>query len=137
MKGVLLVEDHASFRHCLAYMLDQDPAFEVIAQSGSLAEARASMADKDGSVNVALVDLLLPDGNRVELIPELSGHNPGVPVVVLTVFFDPDSRERALAAGAREVLSKAASLEEIISTIKRVAEVEPPASSFALGLAAG
>lgn len=122
MKHILLVEDHASLRQSFACLLDRDPAFQVIAQAGSLAEARASMADKNGNVDVALVDLGLPDGSGIELIRELSGHNPGVPVMVLTIHLDPEFHTRALAAGAREVLSKAASLEEIIGAIKRVAQ---------------
>lgn len=116
IEGILLVEDHASFRQSLAYVLDREPTFGVIAQAGSLAEARAGMADMDGSVDIALVDLLLPDGNGIELIPELSGH--GVPVVVLTILLDPGVQTRTIAAGAQEVLYKMASPEEILGAIK-------------------
>lgn len=122
MKRILLVDDHPLLRQSLACLLDRDPAFEVIAQAGSLAEARASMADKDGNVDLALVDLGLPDGNGIELIRELSERDHVVPVVVLTVHFDPDSHTRALAAGAREVLSKATSFQEILGAIKRLAQ---------------
>ena len=37
---VLLVEDHASFRQALAFMLEREPGFEVAGQVGSLSEAR-------------------------------------------------------------------------------------------------
>ena len=46
MKRILLVEDHASFRQTLALVFDQEPEFEVVAQAGTLAEARQAM---DGS----------------------------------------------------------------------------------------
>ena len=40
MRRILLVEDHASFRQTLAFVFDQEPEFEVVAQAGTLAEAR-------------------------------------------------------------------------------------------------
>src|SRR5215207_9033537 len=42
MRRILLVEDHASFRQTLAFVFDQQPEFEVVAQAGTLAEARAT-----------------------------------------------------------------------------------------------
>ena len=67
MNRVLLVDDHAAFREPLAFMFDQEPDFEVVAQAGSLAEARRVL---DG-IDLAVVDLSLPDGNGTELIGEL------------------------------------------------------------------
>ena len=69
MQRILLVEDHASFRQTLALVFDQQPEFEVVAQAGTLAEARLAM---DGSeVDLGVIDLTLPDGEGTELIEEL------------------------------------------------------------------
>ena len=46
MKGILLVEDHPSFRQSIAYLSDWEPAFGVIAQAGSSAKGRANIAEK-------------------------------------------------------------------------------------------
>ena len=46
LQRILLVEDHASFRQTLAYLFDQQPDFRVVAQAGTLVEARRAM---DGS----------------------------------------------------------------------------------------
>ena len=40
MNFVLLVDDHATFREPLAFMFNREPEFEVIAEAGSLAEAK-------------------------------------------------------------------------------------------------
>ena len=59
MIRVLLVEDHAAFREALAFLLGREPDLEVVAQAGSLAEARGALG---GSLDVAVVDLGLPTG---------------------------------------------------------------------------
>ena len=59
MIRVLLLEDHASFRQALASIIEREPDVTVVAQAGSLAEARALLPLE---VDVAVVDLGLPDG---------------------------------------------------------------------------
>ena len=39
MTRVLLVEDHASFRESLAFLLNREPDFDVVAQAGTVADA--------------------------------------------------------------------------------------------------
>ena len=62
MTRVLLVEDHTAFRDALAHLLNMEPGLEVVARCGSLAESRALGGDLLGSVDVAVLDLALPDG---------------------------------------------------------------------------
>ena len=59
---IMLVEDHLSFREALAFLLTHKPDIEVVAQAGSLAEAREALLD--GRLDVAVVDLGLPDRLR-------------------------------------------------------------------------
>jgi len=61
---VLLVEDHAIVRELFASAFDREPDFEVVAQAGSLAEARGSLE----GVDVAVLDLRLPDGGGPTLL---------------------------------------------------------------------
>jgi DNA-binding NarL/FixJ family response regulator len=46
---VMLVEDHASFRQALAFILRQDQDFEVVVQAGTLAVARRSLDGRDAT----------------------------------------------------------------------------------------
>jgi DNA-binding NarL/FixJ family response regulator len=120
MKRVLLVEDHRSFRQSLARLLDKEPDIEVVAQAGSLAEGRA-LAAVDG-VNAAVVGLLLPDGDGIELVGELRGSDPGISVLVLTVIQNREVHDRAIDMGADEVLTKEAILSEIIGAVRHLGE---------------
>ncbi len=74
MQRLLLVEDHASFRQTLALVFDAEPDFEVVAQAGTVAEARKVMGDREA--DLAVVDLSLPDGEGVELIEDLREATP-------------------------------------------------------------
>ncbi len=117
MKYVLLVDDHNAFRDSLALLLNQEPDLEVVAQAGSAGEVRA-VADR---VDVAVIDLGLPDADGAEVIRELREADSRVPALVLTVHHGPDWHARAIEAGAEEVLTKDASIEEIVAAIERVA----------------
>ncbi len=119
MTRVLLVEDHRAFGEGLAFMLDQEPDLRVVGRTASAAECHRYLSGGEG-FDVAVVDLYLADGEGIELIDEMRQSCPGVPVMVLTISVDPVDHARAKEAGADEVVSKAADLDEIIATIKRL-----------------
>lgn len=117
MKRVLIVEDHAGFRQALAKIFKWNTALEDDVQAATLAEGRRRIGRLDG-VEVAVVDLGLPDGDGSELIKELRAAEPGVPVMVLTNSSDPERHARAVDAGAEKVLTKDASVEEILEAVR-------------------
>lgn len=114
--NILLVEDHASFRQALAFVFEREPEFTVAAQAGSVAEARAALE----GIDVAVVDLGLPDGDGAELISELTSRNRKVTTLVLSATLDPTEFARAVEAGASGVLHKAAGIKEIVEAVRRL-----------------
>jgi DNA-binding NarL/FixJ family response regulator len=116
---LLLVDDHAAFRTPLAMILEREPDLVVVAQAGSLVEARAVLPEIAGRVDVALIDLLLPDGDGVEVVRDVRDLHPRPRMLVLTAVIDPARHARAIDAGAAGVISKAAQPAEIITTIRR------------------
>jgi DNA-binding NarL/FixJ family response regulator len=72
---LLLVEDHAAFRGALALLLALRRGMKVVARCGFLAGCRA-LGGLLEAVDVALVDLFLPDGEGMELVAVLRGPNP-------------------------------------------------------------
>ena len=115
MKRVLLVEDHAAFHEALTTLLNMEPDLEVVGRADSLAEGRAAALEE---VDVAVVDVFLPDGNGVELVRELRRADPHVLIVILTGGVDPQLHALAFEAGADEVCLKAAGIEEILKAIR-------------------
>lgn len=115
---LFLVEDHTSSREALAELLDRQPDFEVTGQAGTIAEASALLASGI-DVDLALVDLALPDGHGTELIRELRRIRPNAVSLVLTGSVSTLERARAVEAGAFGLLLKTASTREISEAIRR------------------
>lgn len=112
---IMLVEDHISFRQALAFILEREPEFDVVSQVGSLAEAR----EVEG-IDVAIVDLALPDGHGVSLIQELRASGADVSVLVLSGSLDQTNSIMAVEAGADGVVDKLARLDEITGAVRRI-----------------
>jgi DNA-binding NarL/FixJ family response regulator len=121
---VMLVEDQPDFRRLMVALLDRQPDLEVVAQAGSLTEAREHAAVV--RFDVAVLDLGLPDGNGADLISDLRGSNPEVAVLILSASLDPASLERAAQAGASEIMDKLSTPGELIGAIRRLGTEESP-----------
>jgi len=113
---VLLVEDHTAVRQAMAAMFEREPAFNVVGQAASLAQARRMLQD----VDVAVVDPGLPDGYGGDLIQELAVVNPRAQVLVLSASLDRADTARAIESGAAGVLDKVAQLDEVVDAVRRL-----------------
>jgi DNA-binding NarL/FixJ family response regulator len=105
---VLVVDDQAKPREAVVAGFEREPGFSV-SEARSLAEARTML---DG-VDVAILDLGLPDGSGADLIAELRAVNPGAIAVGLTSSIDPAEAERARARGAAAALNKLDGFDEV------------------------
>jgi DNA-binding NarL/FixJ family response regulator len=114
----MIVEDHADFRDLMKVLLDRQPDIELLAQAGSLAEARDQAARVE--FDVVILDLGLPDGSGADLIADLRRASPGVRVMVLSASLDPESIEKARSAGADEILDKLTPVGEVLATVRRL-----------------
>jgi DNA-binding NarL/FixJ family response regulator len=115
---VMIVEDHVDFRDLMEVLLDRQPDIELLAKAGSLLEARAQAARFE--LDVAVLDLGLPDGNGADLIADLRRASNEVRVLVLSASLDPAGIEKARSAGADEILDKLTPVDEILATLRRL-----------------
>src|SRR5918912_2196062 len=116
-KRVLLVNPHNAFREAMTMKLHQEPDLEVVWQAGSLEEAHG--IDLDG-IDIAVVDpVLLGGDDGMVLVREVSVANPNASALVLTSSLGPAVRERALGAGAVEVVTTRAKTKKNIKAIRR------------------
>jgi DNA-binding NarL/FixJ family response regulator len=111
-KRILLVASNNAFRESLARRLSQETDLEVAWQAGSIAATRDMHLD---GINVAVIDPLLPDGNGMVLIREMSVAHPEVLALVF-------SHHQARRAGAVDVLSTAGSVKNCIAAIRKTGD---------------
>jgi RNA polymerase sigma factor (sigma-70 family) len=121
MIRVLLVDDHRSFREALAFLLEREPDMRVVGQAGSLAEARSALA----GVDVAVLDLALPDGDGMELLADLRRASPESAALVLSGSADSARLAETVDAGAAAAIGKSAEIEDIVAAVRRLGWGEP------------
>lgn len=114
----LLVEDHATVREAIASSFEGETGFHIVGQAASLAEARRILGAEE--VDVAIVDLGLPDGYRGDLIRNLQETNPKAQALVLSANLSRVEMARAVEAGAAGVLHKTAHLDEVVQAVRRL-----------------
>ena len=117
---ILLIDDHASIREALAAAFEGEEGFEVVGQAGSVAEAREILEQLYQEMDVAIIDLGLPDGHGADLIKELREKNPQAQALVLSASLDRANIARAVEQGAAVVLSKTAHLEKVVQAVRRL-----------------
>jgi two-component system response regulator DevR len=115
---ILFVEYHSAFRQAASYVMDQEPDLEVVSQAGSVADGRQRMAE--GGIDAAIVDIPLPDEGAPEMVKDLHGANPSIPVLVMTALEDPAVHEEMVRAGAAEVLPKDVPFREVLAAVRRL-----------------
>jgi two-component system response regulator DesR len=113
---VMIVEDHADFRALMEVLLGRQPDIEL------LARAHAARFELD----VAILDLGLPDGSGADLIADLRQTSPAVRVLVLSASLDPEGIEKASSAGVDEILDKLTPVEEVLATVRRLGNARFP-----------
>lgn len=126
MIRLLLVDDHASFRELLMLRLQVETDIAVVGEVGSLRAARELLPGILHNIDVALLDLDLPDGTGSTLIPEMLQGNPKVRVIVLTASGNPQRHADAIAAGAVKTLFKDVPAAEIVAEIRKVGSEGSP-----------
>jgi DNA-binding NarL/FixJ family response regulator len=113
---VLLADDHPMFRNGLAAALAKDVDVVGVVATGDQAVGESSSLRPD----VVLMDLRLPIVNGIEATRLIVAANPGIAILVLTMFDDDDSVFAAMRAGARGYLLKESDEEEILRAIRTV-----------------
>lgn len=116
---LLVVDDHDLVRRGLRAYLSTEPDLEVAGEAATLADARRQLEAL--RPDVALVDLVLPDGDGVSLGAVAARVSPSSRLIALTGFAEDQRVRRALDAGFAGYLLKSAAAEEVTAAIRRVA----------------
>ncbi|MEV6390463.1 response regulator transcription factor [Nocardia xishanensis] len=118
MVKVFLVDDHEIVRRGVGDLIDLEPDLEVVGEAGTCAQALARIPSL--RPDVAVLDVLLPDGNGIELCRELLSANLDLRCLILTSFTDEQAMLDAILAGASGYVVKDIKSLELIDAIREV-----------------
>jgi len=115
---LLLVDDHEVVRSGLAALLARRPAFQVVAEAGTVAEALA--AARHFRPDLVIMDVRLPDGTGIEACRDIRAEMPETRVVMLTSYPDEEAVLAAILAGASGYLLKQIRGRDLVAALESV-----------------
>lgn len=131
MKAIWVVDDDQSIR----FVLEKALARENLPCRcfSNPREVLAALSSDDGPRPQVLVsDIRMPGGSGLDLLEQIKGRYPGLPVIIMTAYSDLDSAVAAFQGGAFEYLPKPFDVPSAVELIRRaVQESEREASSVA------
>lgn len=120
---ILVADDHEIVREGLCTLFSEEPDLLVVGEARNGDEAIRLAVDL--TPDVVLMDLMMPGFGGIEATRQILAQAPGVRVLVLTTFADEPHVRRAIAAGAHGFLLKDVLKEELLRSIRTVAEGRP------------
>ena len=105
---ILIVEDDVTYQKSLARYLQKK--FSVYVAS-SIKQARKLFQTRE--IDLALIDINLPDGNGLTLIDEIHQSKPELLMIAMTAYNQPDTVVQAIQRGVFHYLAKPFPLEEL------------------------
>jgi two-component system response regulator DevR len=115
---IFLVDDHEIVRRGVADLFEDEPDLEIVGEAATVAEALARIPTT--LVDVAVLDVRMPDGNGVELCRDLRSQKPELRCLILTSYSDDEALLNAIMAGASGFVLKQVLGNDLISAVRRV-----------------
>ncbi|GAA3368036.1 response regulator transcription factor [Streptomyces sannanensis] len=120
---ILLADDHALVRRGVRLILDSEPDLQVVAEAGDGAEAIA-MA-RTHSVDLAVLDVAMPRMTGLQAARELSALQPGLRILMLTMYDNEQYFFQALKAGASGYVLKSVADQDLVAACRAAKRGEP------------
>jgi len=124
MIRVLVCDDHAIVRQGLRQMLADAADLALAAEAADGAEGMAAVraaAMQGAPIDVVLLDIAMPRRDGLDVLRQLKGEFPRLPVLILSTYPDRQYAVRSLRLGAAGYLNKSADSQQIIAAIRKVA----------------
>ena len=117
MKTIFILEDHPIVSDSLASFFNDTGRWNVLGTSSSLDEAKEKIPLLE-NIDVLLMDILLPDGWGLDIVPWLKNQNYKMPILaVFTAFDDYSYVSTALSLGVMVYLTKLRNKEKLENAI--------------------
>ncbi len=115
---VLLADDHGIVRRGMRALLETEPGIEVVGEAADGIECLRLCETLHP--DLAILDIAMPKLNGVEVTARAIKQEPGLKVIILSMYADESYVVRALGAGARAYLLKEATEDDLVPAIRAV-----------------
>lgn len=117
---IAIVEDYQVLADMLATVIGNEPDFQVV----GVAPTRAACLDlvRRARPDVLLLNVSLPDGDALGVVPEIRQLCPEIHILVLTGHADDVTLRRAIDTGVSGLLAKGLSASELVAAVRQAAE---------------
>lgn len=119
MTRLLIVDDHTLVRAGLSRLLDGEPDFEVVGETGSGHEA-VELCEKLAP-DVVLLDYSLEDIDGLQVTERIVLGKPHPRILILTMYANEEYAIRLIRAGASGFIVKGAPTEDLLAAVRKVA----------------
>jgi DNA-binding NarL/FixJ family response regulator len=120
---VLLVDDHAVVREGYRRLLERSPSIRVV---GEAVDAQSAyIAYLEHRPQVTVMDISLPGASGIDALRRIRARAAQAQVLMFSMYEDPVFAARALQAGARGYVTKAAAPDVLVEAVLTVARGEP------------
>jgi len=119
---VLVVEDSPTMRQLIVFALKRIRGFQIVEANDGVDGLKKLSADK---FDMILTDINMPimDGLKLVSMVRNDPNYKETPIIVITTEGANEDRERALALGANEYITKPIQTMQILETVKRLMNV--------------
>lgn len=116
---VLVVEDSPTMRQLIVFALKRIRGFQIVEANDGVDGLKKLSAEK---FDLILTDINMPimDGLKLVSMVRNDPNYKATPIIVITTEGATEDRERALALGANEYITKPIQTMKILETVKRL-----------------
>ncbi len=115
---ILIADDHTLVRETWSFILNTDPRFTVIAESGSGEEA-IELSQKLRP-NIVIMDINLPGMNGIEATQQIRKFSPASKILGVSLHTQPTYARKMIQKGAMGYVTKNSSKEEMFKAITEI-----------------
>jgi len=115
---ILIADDHTLVRETWSFILNTDPRFKVVAESGS-GEDAVELA-KQLRPNIVIMDINLPGMNGIEATQMIRKFSPGSKILGVSLHTQPTYARKMIQKGAMGYVTKNSSREEMFKAITEI-----------------
>jgi two-component system invasion response regulator UvrY len=117
---ILIVDDHALLREGVKHILSEQSDIEVAGEASNGSDALAKVRLE--SWDAVVLDMSMPGKSGVELIKQIKGEKPKLPILILSMHKEDLYAVRTLKAGASGYLCKDNAETQLAQAIRKVAK---------------